>query len=161
VNIAYLVNQYPQPSHSFIRREIAALEAHGVSVSRFTVRESDGQLVDPRDQAEKSRARVVLGVGPVGLTAATIRTMLTRPGKFIQAVRLAWDIGRRSERGLPMHLVYLAEACVLLKWLADAKVHHVHAHFGTNSTCRRDALPHARRAEPIRSRATGRRNSTR
>jgi glycosyltransferase involved in cell wall biosynthesis len=134
VNIAYLVNQYPQPSHSFIRREIAALEAHGVNVSRFTVRQSDGTLVDPRDQAEKSRARVVLGVGPVGLLFATLRTMLTRPGKFLDAFRLAWNIGRRSERGLPMHLVYLAEACVLLKWLADAKADHVHAHFGTNST---------------------------
>ena len=59
--IAYLVNQYPQPSHSFIRREIAAVEAHGVTVHRFTVRESDGALVDPRDIAEKSRARVILG----------------------------------------------------------------------------------------------------
>jgi glycosyltransferase involved in cell wall biosynthesis len=134
VIIAYLVNQYPQPSHSFIRREIAALEAHGATIERFTVRETDGTLVDPRDQAEKSRARVVLGVGGVGLLGATLKTMVTRPLAFVNALRLALRVGRRSERGTAMQLVYLAEACVLRGWLADAKAQHVHAHFGTNST---------------------------
>ena len=33
--VAYLVNQYPHVSHSFIRREIAGLEACGVEVERF------------------------------------------------------------------------------------------------------------------------------
>ena len=36
MKVAYLVNQYPHVSHSFIRREILALEAHGVTVERFT-----------------------------------------------------------------------------------------------------------------------------
>jgi glycosyltransferase involved in cell wall biosynthesis len=134
VKIAYLVNQYPQPSHSFIRREIAALEAQGLSIERFTLRASNGQLVDPRDQAEKGRARVVLDVGPIGLATATITTALTRPRAFAAALRLALRVGRRSERGLLNNLVYLAEACVLRKWLEQGKVDHVHAHFGTNST---------------------------
>src|SRR4051794_15803607 len=51
VTIAYLINQYPQTSHSFIRREIQALEArHGLSVRRFTVRRFDGNLADERDR---------------------------------------------------------------------------------------------------------------
>jgi len=33
-----------------------------------------------------------------------------------------------------IHLVYLAEACVLRKWLARSRAGHLHAHFGTNST---------------------------
>ena len=32
MNIAYLVNQYPKTSHSFIRREIAALESLGLTI---------------------------------------------------------------------------------------------------------------------------------
>jgi glycosyltransferase involved in cell wall biosynthesis len=32
------------------------------------------------------------------------------------------------------HLAYLAEACVLLRWLRQVDATHVHAHFGTNST---------------------------
>ena len=134
MKIAYLVNQYPQPSHSFIRREIAALESLGVTVDRFTLRASDGKVVDPRDVSEIARTRVVLSVGPIGLACATIGTALARPGKFFDALRLALRIGRRSERGMINNLIYLAEACVLRKWLAEAQIPHVHAHFGTNST---------------------------
>jgi glycosyltransferase involved in cell wall biosynthesis len=33
------------------------------------------------------------------------------------------------------HLIYLAEACALVRWLrADREIQHLHAHFGTNST---------------------------
>ena len=38
LRVAYLVNQYPLLSHSFIRREIRALEADGLSVLRIAVR---------------------------------------------------------------------------------------------------------------------------
>lgn len=38
VPIAYFTNQYPKVSHSFVRREILALEAHGVQVHRFALR---------------------------------------------------------------------------------------------------------------------------
>jgi len=47
---------------------------------------------------------------------------------------LALIVGRRADRGLLTHLAYLAEACVLRQWLAQRKIQHVHAHFGTNST---------------------------
>lgn len=132
--VAYLINQYPQPSHSFIRREIAALEAMSVTVARFTVRRWNQPLIDPRDLAEQARTRVILDAGAVGLIAAVLRTVFSRPGTFLRALRLAWRTGRGSERGILRHLVYLAEACVLLPWLRRCGAQHVHAHFGTNST---------------------------
>ena len=67
MTVAYLVNQYPQTSQSFIRREIAGLEAVGVVVERFSLRRWDGRLADAADEAERNRTRVVLGVGAVGL----------------------------------------------------------------------------------------------
>ena len=42
-------------------------------------------------------------------------------------------MGWRAERPLPYHLIYLAEACLISRWLAESGVRHVHAHFGTNS----------------------------
>jgi glycosyltransferase involved in cell wall biosynthesis len=48
-------------------------------------------------------------------------------------LELAIKVGRRSDRGPLLHLVYLAEACVLLGWLKREEVGHLHAHFGTNS----------------------------
>ena len=41
VRIAYLTNRYPAVSHSFIRREIEAIEAEGTEVYRFSVRAAD------------------------------------------------------------------------------------------------------------------------
>ncbi len=134
LRVAYLVNQYPQPSQSFIRREIAALESLGVRIERFTLRRSAAPLVDPADVAERDRTRAVLEAGAVGLAWATLRTAAAHPAKFISALDLAWRIGRRSHRGRAIHLVYLAEACTLARWLAKANVQHVHSHFGTNST---------------------------
>jgi glycosyltransferase involved in cell wall biosynthesis len=133
LTVAYLVNQYPQPSHTFIRREIAALESLGVTVHRFTVRQWDQKLVDPRDQEEQRKARVVLHEGPFGLLGATLHTLLTRPAVLFRTFALACRIGWRSHAGLAKHLIYVPEACVLRRWLADAGIKHVHAHFGTNS----------------------------
>ncbi|MEX0937689.1 MAG: glycosyltransferase [Pirellulales bacterium] len=134
VRVAYLVNQYPQPSQSFIRREIAALEQQGVEVDRFTLRRGTTQLVDPADRKEAERTRAILDVGVVGLVLAALRTAVSHLPAFWRALRLACRVGRRSDRGLQLHLVYLAEACVLRQWLATGGVSHVHAHFGTNST---------------------------
>lgn len=134
MKIAYLVNQYPMPSQSFIRREVLALEQLGLNIDRYTVRQYDGTLVDPGDLAERDKTRVILDVGGIGLLTALLTTMLTRPAKFFAALRTAITHGRRAGSGVPLHVIYLAEACVLRKWLAERQTQHVHTHFGTNST---------------------------
>jgi colanic acid/amylovoran biosynthesis glycosyltransferase len=131
--LAYLVNQYPLTSHTFIRRELVTLEATGVAVRRYSIRETREPLVDEADQAERPKTRAVLSVGAPGLAGALLRTALLRPGAWLRGLRLALRTGRRSERGVLVHLVYLGEACVLLGWCRDDGIRHVHAHFGTNS----------------------------
>jgi glycosyltransferase involved in cell wall biosynthesis len=138
--VAYLVNQYPHVSHSFIRREIAALEKQGIVVLRFSVRRAPAGLVDPADLSERERTRVLLAAGPLALAGATAASALSAPGRWWQALRAAIRLGRRSDRGVLRHLAYLAEACLLVRWLRAAgeagnpHVRHLHAHFGTNST---------------------------
>src|SRR4051794_38738184 len=140
MKIAYLINQYPQPSHTFIRREIAALETLGATVERYTVRRWPGQLIDPRDVAERDRAHTILDAGALGLIGAVLATLVTRPPRFFAAWRLAIRATRTSLRTLLLHPIYLAEACVLLRRLRKGgasgaePVRHLHAHFGTNST---------------------------
>ena len=134
LKVAYLVNQYPHVSHSFIRREIAALESQGIAVERFSIRPPPVDLVDPADRAEQAKTRVLLLAGPFGLLLALVLTALRGPATWFAALRAAVRFGRRSERGVLRHVVYLAEACLLLGWLrAAGGVRHVHAHFGTNS----------------------------
>ena len=133
--IAYLVNQYPMVSHSFIRREIAGVEACGVQVARFSIRGSRAaDLVDEADRLELEKTQSVLDVGKVGLLFSLLRIALTRPVRLLSALWLTLQASRYSNRGVLPHLAYLAEACVLLGWFSYLGIEHVHAHFGTNST---------------------------
>lgn len=134
MTIAYLVNQYPKVSHSFIRREIAGVEACGIGVARFSIRSCGSELVDEVDKLELEKTQVVLEIGKFGLLFALIRVAITRPVHFLSALWLMLQVGWHSERGVLRHFAYLAEACVLLRWFSDLGITHVHAHFGTNST---------------------------
>ena len=134
LKVAYLLNQYPMPSQTFIRREMAALEAGGLQVERFSLRATDGSVVDPADRAEIDRTRVVLDEGRARAAQAVMRRAVTSPGRFWRALRRAVDLGRGSSRGVVVHLAYLAEACILVGWLRRSRITHVHAHFGTNAT---------------------------
>jgi colanic acid/amylovoran biosynthesis glycosyltransferase len=133
MRVAYLVNQYPKVSHSFIRREILALERHGLEVLRIALRGWDDELVDLEDERERERTRYVLREGALPLLLAMTHMLFMRPARLMQALRLAWRMSRRAERPLPVHLIYLAEACRIEPWLRAASIQHLHAHFGTNS----------------------------
>lgn len=132
MRVAYLVNQYPKVSHSFIRREILALERQGIDVVRIALRGWDAEIVDEQDAREQQQTRYVLrGMAP--LLFAVARMVFKRPLLFSRALFLAWQMGWRADRPLPIHLIYLAEACLIARWVEERKVDHLHAHFGTNS----------------------------
>lgn len=134
MKIGYLVNQYPKVSHSFIRREILALEKMGVQVARFSVRDCASELVDVNDQEELGKTQVILQQGLKGLAIGLIKIASKKPLNLLKSLKSVWQIGWKSERGILLHLIYLAEACVLLNWLKSQGISHIHAHFGTNST---------------------------
>jgi glycosyltransferase involved in cell wall biosynthesis len=133
MKIAYLINQYPKVSHSFIRREILALERQGFEVLRIALRGWGDALVDPQDVRERAQTRYVLQGGVAGLALAVLRQFGATPIRFLQAFALALRMGRRAARPWPLHLAYLAEACRIVPWLRRSDARHLHAHFGTNS----------------------------
>jgi glycosyltransferase involved in cell wall biosynthesis len=133
MRIAYLINQYPAVSHSFIRREIQALERRGLEIMRIALRGWDAELTDKDDLAERERTRYVLRDGLSALLLAVARMLVRHPVRLLRALHLAWRMSRYAERPLPVHLAYVAEACRIAPWLRKAGVEHVHAHFGTNS----------------------------
>ena len=60
MHITYLINQYPKVSHSFIRREILALERQGFNVQRIALRGWNEAVVDTEDIAEQKKTQYVL-----------------------------------------------------------------------------------------------------
>lgn len=88
MRIAYLCNRYPAVSHSFVRREIAGVEAAGHRVDRYTVR-APGELLDDSDRAEAGRTVPILGAGVLSLGGALLSAAVRGPLRFAGALRLA------------------------------------------------------------------------
>lgn len=130
--VAYLVNAYPKVSHSFIRREIHALERQGCSVTRVAVRGWGEPLADPADKRERDVTRYLLKGGLLPLLKAAARMAWQRPARFWRALRLTVRLGWAADRPFPIHFAYLLQACELALWLEQAQIGHLHAHFGTN-----------------------------
>lgn len=139
MKLAYLVNTYPRASHSFIRREIAALERAGHPVHRFAMRSDRATLHDPADLAEDDRTEHILSSGALPILASAVAA-LARPARVVAALRLALACGARGAGGGDgtggwlRHLIYLAEAAHVATRCRALRITHLHAHFGTNST---------------------------
>lgn len=132
MRIGYFTNQYPAVSHTFIRREIRAVEALGVQVVRYAVRSGEN-LVDPDDVEEEKQTRHILSAGIGKIVSRLAITLLTQPLAMIRAIGQTIMMGRYSERGIARHLIYAAEAAVLAHWCRRDGIQHLHVHFGTNS----------------------------
>lgn len=133
MKLAYVLNTYPQRSHSFIRREIAALERGGAQVMRLAMRPAAGALVDPADLAEAGKTEHVLSIGALGLLGALLHMAGAAPRRWLRTLGLALRVGARSDTGIVRHLIYFAEACHVARRCRAEGIAHLHAHFGTNA----------------------------
>jgi glycosyltransferase involved in cell wall biosynthesis len=133
LKIAYFINQYPKVSHTFIRREILALERQGFDIQRIALRGWSETTPDPEDRQEQLKTRYVLRDGVWGLVLPALRMIFASPLKLFRALGLAIRLSRRSDRRLLYHIVRVAEACRLVPWLRESGALRLHAHFGTNS----------------------------
>ncbi|AUH34793.1 glycosyltransferase family 4 protein [Paracoccus tegillarcae] len=133
MRVAYLINQYPKVSHSFIRREILALERQGVDVHRMALRGWDAPLVDDEDVGEQARTSYTLRDGVGALVGSVWRQLRRDSGALWRAVRAASAMSRNGVRPWPYHMVYVGHACRIMDWLQDEPADHLQAHFGTNT----------------------------
>jgi len=133
VRLAVLVNTYPAVTHTFIRREIRALEELGVHIERFSLRRTPEPLPDSRDVEERQRTEVILGQPTRVLFGCLLRRLFISPIRFLRTLVTAVRLGTGSTRGVLLHFVYLMEAAYLGCAMQRRALNHVHAHFGTNS----------------------------
>ncbi len=134
MQIAYLINQYPAVSHTFIRREILALEKLKFDIKRVSIRPTLSVCIDQEDEQERKETKSLLQSGVFSLFVGIIKCLVQHPLRFFKATYHTFIVGWKSERGLFIHMIYLAEACLLFNWTKSWNIKHIHAHFGTNST---------------------------
>lgn len=122
--IAYIVSQYPAPSHTFIRREIEALRKRGLSIVPISIR--PGTLNDVES------VPTVLGPSWVRLLAVAVRVALIAPlqtGRTWLAAQRHRSLGIRGWIWAQFHFV---ETLVLTNLLQNAGAERVHSHFANS-----------------------------
>ena len=134
MKIAYLVNCYPAVSHSFIRREIAAIEQVGGTIVRYSIRPANvAALPDAKDLLEYQKTTVILGQNWLRLIFAALGKMIISPRQFYHATRTAFAHSSFRYSDIIRRLAYISEASWLSVELTNKNVAHLHTHFGTNS----------------------------
>ncbi len=134
-HVAYLVSAYPAVSHTFIRREIAALRARGMSVSTFSIRRApDDQVLSADDVAEAARTFAVLPVHLSRLIVSHAIAVTRRPGSYVATLRRALGMSAGGARADLWQLFYFVEAIVVWHEVRRRGIRHIHAHFA-NVAC--------------------------
>ena len=132
MRVSYILNQYPKVSHTFIKREIFALERLGFIVQRISMRGWNESQIDVQDVKEQSTTQYVLKCGVLALLFSTLKVFVRKPLVFLKALSLAIKLSVNADRSLFFHLIYFVEACQACLWAKQFNSSHIHAHFGTN-----------------------------
>lgn len=133
--IAYLTGEYPKVSHTFIQREIEALEATGRTVLRCSVRQAPAKDVVADQQGEFARTFFVLKAAksPATLIKAHLSALRRDPKRWLNALRLAWRTRPPGAKAAAWQLFYFLEAGVLAQHLRQSGAVHLHNHFASSS----------------------------
>lgn len=127
MRIGYLVSHYPLPSHTFVRREIAALRKRGVEVETFSIRPA--QSLSDADRAEEARTYYVLHRPWLPMAASLALTFVRRPGRWLSTFAATLRHRLPGARRLLLSLAYFAEAMRLALELERKGVTHLHNTF--------------------------------
>ena len=128
MKVGYLVSEYPSPSHTFIRREIAAVLGAGLAVQPYSVR--PGRVAGAPDPADPE-VFTILGQGAFAFFAALVWG-LARPGRFVGSLALALKHRVPGAKALLWALFHWLEALLLARRLRADGVTRLHNHFANS-----------------------------
>ncbi len=121
--VAYLVSDYHAPSHTFIRREIAAVRAQGVDVLAFSIR--------PGGDTD-AHVEHILGRSPLAYAGAIGWAFFTRPRRFLAGWRLALRHRPPGLKALLWSQFHFVEAMLLARLLHRGGATRLHNHFANS-----------------------------
>lgn len=121
--IAYLVSDYDAPSHTFIRREVAALQHLGADIVAFSIQPGSKPGSDVAS---------VLGRSPWAYLLALIASAVKRPSRFFSTWNLALRHRPPGLRAIVWAQFHFVEALVLARLLSQAGASHLHVHFANS-----------------------------
>lgn len=132
LRLAYLCDQYPAISHTFVMREVQALRRLGAEIATVSIRRSNpDHLKAGADRREFETTHALLPVGPAQLLRTHLAAFARQPRRYVATLLWALRLDGRSGRGRLWQLFYFAEAVLVWDRLRRDGLSHVHAHFTT------------------------------
>ena len=130
MRIAYLCTDYPAVPHTFIQREIVALEARGHEIVPLTLnRAPESALLTALDRDHAERTQVVKELSPGRATRLAL-DLLSHPLATLRGLRRALRGTRGDVERVRKHLLQFVEAVVVWRICRTHRCRAIHAHFG-------------------------------
>jgi glycosyltransferase involved in cell wall biosynthesis len=128
--IAYLISQYPAPSHTFVRREVVALRDLGFYIQTFSIRQPGVEdKFSIEDSSEINKTVYVLPTTLLKLVSAHTWGLLTRPTKYISTLLVSFGHRPPGLKAIVKSIFYFAEAIIVARTISKLKLEHIHNHF--------------------------------
>lgn len=128
--VAYITDQYPATSHTFIQREVLALRDRGVDVRTFSIRRAGpDHVLSQLDRQEFETTYALLPTRLARLLAAHSIAVVQHPVAYLRTLSDALRLRTGSGRARLWQVFYLAEAILLWRQCRRLGISHVHAHF--------------------------------
>ena len=129
--VAYLCSEYPALSHTFIYREIESLRGAGIEVVTASIHPAGRvELMTPGEQEDARNTFIVTRQPIKDMFKAHVASLRHSPKGYArmawQALKLCWTGPKNPIKAVG----YFAEAGILIPWLQDNGVSHIHEHFG-------------------------------
>ena len=121
--VAYLVSEYFAPSHTFVRREVAALREAGLTVSPFSIQASD----------QDEGVQAVLGRPFYQYPVAFLQAFVRQPRRLVSSWFLALRHRPPGLRSLLWSQFHFVEAVLLANLVKSARCTHLHNHFANSA----------------------------
>lgn len=130
MKIAYLSSQYPAPSHTFIRREVAALRRRGLDIDTFSIRRPEAyEVISIADQQSLATTWYVLPNSPLNVLRNNLSLFLRRPAAYLSTLVQTLKHRLPGLKGLLWSYFYFLEAMLLAEQFEARQIQHLHTHF--------------------------------
>ena len=128
--VVYLASEYPGISHTFIFREIQSLRQQGFHVMTASIRRPGNlEKMTADEKADANKTLYIKDSSVLKVVASHLALLFTNPKPYFFMLRQSVIFSRMGFRNILKAMAYFAETGVLLRWMQNHQMTHVHVHF--------------------------------
>lgn len=134
MKILYITGNFRALTHTFMTREVQKVRDAGDEVQLLALRDGTAEPQTEHPECDLNGCRHIYPVSPVRAFFSALGCLVTRPGRFLGAMRAALSDGADSARKKAKLMYELAVATTLVRWVEEIGIEHIHAHLASSPT---------------------------